>query len=251
MTVLKDDPCAAIILDFIAGGVEGNPVGETKGNYNAYFGHVASTEDLSLYTIAGIYGFQAGMLSRDKRSSAVGRYQFLRKTLQDLQAELNLASSEVFSQALQDRLAMRLLERRGYGAWRPGHISDEEFAHRLSMEWASLPDPDNDGRSHYDGDSAGNHASTSITAVYAMLQRARGAMDNALPAETAPATPPSRSVPAADASAAADDISSEQMQAAIMNLQLGLRLSGDYDSAIDGIAGAGTKAALQAFLGRL
>ncbi len=193
MSTLKNgEPCADIILDFIAGGVPDNPSGEAHGNYNAYFGHALSTVDLSMHTLSGIYDFQDTMLVRDRRSTAVGRYQFLRRTLKDLQKELGLSDWEPFTPVLQDRLGMQLLNRRGYYEWRRSAIDDKEFAHRLSMEWASLPDPGNNGRSHYDGDSAGNHASTTLDAVYAMLKQAEAAASGS--AEPLPAPDPAPDV---------------------------------------------------------
>ena len=179
MTVLyrQTDPCTDIILDFIAGGlwgdVLGNPIGESDGNYNAYFGHVKSNKDFSTYTLDLIYVFQTVMLSRDPRSTAIGRYQFLRRTLKALQTKHDLPYSTRFTPELQDRWAVDLLVGRGYKAWWRGALTDEEFAHMLSMEWASLPDPLNGGRSHYDGDSAGNHASTTLDSVFNMLALAR------------------------------------------------------------------------------
>lgn len=179
MTVLYriTDPCTDIILDFIAGGLWGdrlgNRIGESNGNYNAYFGHIKSKRDFSTYRLDRIYNFQAQMLRNDPRSTAIGRYQFLRRTLKALQAKHDLPSSTLFTPELQDRWAVDLLVGRGYRAWWRGAITDAEFARMLSMEWASLPDPLNGGRSHYDGDRAGNHASTTLESVYGMLELAR------------------------------------------------------------------------------
>jgi hypothetical protein len=181
MTVkFKDtDPCTDIILDFIAGGLWGdmlgNPIGESNGNYNAFFGHPSSTRDFSPYTLDYIYAFQGGMLKTDPRSTALGRYQFLRKTLKALQGKHALPGSTLFTPELQDGFAVDLLVGRSYKAWWRGAITDAEFAVNLSLEWASLPDPDNAGRSAYDGDVAGNHASTTLGHVYDMLERARAA----------------------------------------------------------------------------
>lgn len=175
-TYAGTDDCTDIILDFIAGGhwgdELGNPVGESNGNYNAYFGHVDSTVDLCAMSLAEIYRFQDQMLAADPTSTAIGRYQFLQGTLQDLQEQNELPSTELFTEELQDQFAAELLVRRGYSEWWRGDLSDEDFAHALSCEWASLPDPHNSGKSHYDGDSAGNHASTTLDCVYEMLRRA-------------------------------------------------------------------------------
>src|SRR5690606_24797732 len=72
-------------------------------------------------------------------SSAAGRYQFMRDTLIDLKRSEKLTGREVFTPALQDRLGLALLKRRGYDACLSGKISDTEFGNRLAMEWASLP----------------------------------------------------------------------------------------------------------------
>jgi muramidase (phage lysozyme) len=171
----KDD-CTDIILDFIAGGIWGdklgNPIGESDGNYNAYFGNAHSKLDLSAKSLGEIYTFQNVMLSRDARSTAIGRYQFLRGTLKGLQSKHKMDNSVLFTPAVQDEFAVDLLVGRGYKLWWRGQLGHAGFAHLLSCEWASLPDPENDGRSHYDGDSAGNHASTTLDHVYAMLIKA-------------------------------------------------------------------------------
>lgn len=170
------DPCTDIILDFIAGGiwgdVLGNPIGESNGNYNAYFGHITGIYNFETFTLERIYRFQAQMLVKDRRSTALGRYQFLRGTLKSLQFKRRLSDSVLFTPELQDTFAVDLLIGRGYPAWWRGGMSDLEFAHGLALEWASLPDPRNYGKSAYDGDGL-NHASTRLANVYAMLSRAR------------------------------------------------------------------------------
>lgn len=127
---------------------------------------------------------------------------------------------------MQDNLALRLLNGRGYGAWRAGTINDVEFAHRLSMEWASLPDPVNGGKSHYDGDSAGNHASCTLDAVYAMLKAAKAG--GAVP------HPPNA-------------VTRDSVDAAIRGLQLAVKVAGYYTGIIDGKFGPQSQAALTAW----
>lgn len=239
MTAITDiDPATDILLDFIAGG-------ETGGNYNAYFGHAKSRVDLGGHTLASIYEFQRGMLANDPRSTAIGRYQFLRKTLQELQAECSLPDTELFTPALQDRLGLRLLVRRGYSDWRLGAITDSEFAHRLSLEWASLPDPKADGRSHYDGDSAGNHASTSLSEVYAMLARSRAMTGAATPTGSAVVDTPAPADPNTDISPIPRN--ADLMIAWAKTGQLYLRDAGYYDGPIDGIWGTGSHDAVARF----
>lgn len=171
MSTLKDtDPAADRILDFIAGGAPGNSAGESAGNYNAVYGNARSTNDLSKFTVAEILEQQR--LSRAERgviSTAIGRYQLIRATLLGLVTIED--EKQKFTPELQDKLALALLNRRGYSRWLKGELSTEDFAHQLSCEWASLPDPKNDGRSHYDGVS-GNHASTTLMSFYTMLEDA-------------------------------------------------------------------------------
>lgn len=160
-------PCAKSLLDFIA-------IGESRGNYNAVIDDAASTTNLALLTIAGIFAKQAALLAQGAPSSAIGRYQFVHQTLVGLVRTAGLAANILFTNDLQDMLAMVLLEQRGYAAWLAKALSDEGFAHNLSYEWASLPDPDNDGKSHYDGDGV-NHSGQTLAAVYAAFAKARAA----------------------------------------------------------------------------
>lgn len=167
------DDCTDQILEFIAGGVPDNPSGEARGNYNAVIGNAGSTRDLSQLTLAEIYALQDD-LHRREPSTAIGRYQFLKGTLQELQAEKGLGDDALFTPALQDQLAVSLLVRRGYSKWWNREIGNPEFLHELSLEWASLPDPERGGRSHYDGDGI-NSASTTAPRALQMLARARAA----------------------------------------------------------------------------
>jgi muramidase (phage lysozyme) len=126
---LRDDPKAARILDFVAGP-------ESGGNYNAFYGNGWSTKDLSAMTLDQVMAWSG---NRGTESSATGRYQFMKKTLVGLKQEMGLSGSEKFSPELQDRMALQLLNRRGYSEWQAGRITDAQFANRLALEWASLP----------------------------------------------------------------------------------------------------------------
>jgi hypothetical protein len=187
-TFVNTDRCTDIILDFIKGGVPGNPVGEAKGNYNAKIGRINSSENLARLTLNQIMRMQATFVPQWP-STAIGAYQFLKGTLAGMISNPanNLTGNELFTPELQDRLAVILLVRRGYSKWWQGRITNDEFAHRLSMEWASLPDPENAGKSHYHGDAAGNHASTTLAAVHAMLHAAEAAKGTPAAAAISPA----------------------------------------------------------------
>lgn len=201
------DPCADVILDFIAKY-------ESAGNYNAVIGNAQSTDDLSALTISDIYLLQSRLLAAGRPSTAVGRYQIIRKTLQSLVAAGKAANSDKFTPPVQDALGLALLVFRGYQLWRKGIIGDAEFAHRLSMEWAALPDPDNGGKSHYDGVGP-NHAGTTLASVYAMLASARAAAE--------PPSPPAPPQIVADAIAALTRLQSAP-QPITEELEMSLRL---------------------------
>ncbi len=158
---VQADPRAARILDLVSGA---ELKGTEAGNYNAVYGNAAATEDLSRRTLDQTIAWSQ---SRGTSSSATGRYQFLASTLESLKSELKLSGSEPFSPALQDRMALALLNRRGFREWTVGKLTDDAFAANLAKEWASLPNPAT-GRSHYAGDGV-NKALVSPSQVRAAL----------------------------------------------------------------------------------
>jgi len=100
-----------------------------------------------------------------KGSSAIGRYQFMRKTLSDLRSQLGLTGKETFNQELQDRLGRALLERRGYSAWRAGKITDQQFMGNLAKEWAGVTDAS--GRSVHAGVGLNRQTASTVSAMQA------------------------------------------------------------------------------------
>lgn len=178
-----NDPCAKSLLDFIS-------IEESGGNYNAFIGHADATGTFDAMTIAQVYDFQRQLIEDGEPSSAVGRYQFLQRTLNGLVQQMGLSPLQAFTPSLQDDLGLELLYNRQYRAWIAGAISDEQFAHNLSCEWASLPDPYNGGKSHYDGVGP-NHAGQTLEAVYSALAQARALQGGSgLPAAPSPPSPP-------------------------------------------------------------
>lgn len=127
-------------------------------NYNETLGYGVFTDgpiNLTSMTLGEIDRLQTKMLRHPKNklnSSAVGRYQITRTTLRDLKRNMKLNDRDKFTAMLQDRLAIRLLERRGYKSWRSGRLSDNEFRNNLAKEWASLPNEF--GKGHYKGQRA-------------------------------------------------------------------------------------------------
>ncbi|MDQ2634393.1 MAG: hypothetical protein M3Y78_11730 [Pseudomonadota bacterium] len=139
----------ATLLNFI-GKVESN------NNYNAYFRHAGNTDSprLTGLTIRKVRAFQDDLVARGSRSSAAGKYQIIRKTLDGICRNLNLSGNELFDEAMQDLMAIRLLRERGLDKFKAGRIGPETFANNIAMEWASMPVTTGPkaGHSFYDGD---------------------------------------------------------------------------------------------------
>lgn len=136
------------LLDFIS-----RP--ESGGNYNAYYGNTGNDQiRFTDMTIEQVMQWQRGYIARGNESSAVGKYQFIQDTLRNTVKELGISLTDKFTPELQDRMAEHLLKKRGLDDYKAGKISKEEFANRLSQEWAGLPMVSGPkvGRSYYDGD---------------------------------------------------------------------------------------------------
>ena len=121
---------------------------ESRGNYNILVG--GRTEpDLTSMTVSEVLQFQRGMVSRGHESTAVGKYQIIQPTLQGLVNNRAVSLDDTFSPATQDRLAITLLNGRGYQRYLQGAMTVHEFADQLAQEFASFPMPD--GTSAYAG----------------------------------------------------------------------------------------------------
>ena len=148
---------------------------ESRYNYNAYFGNANNASiRFTDMTISEVLAWQKQFVNEGNASSAVGRYQFIDSTLAGLVRQLNIDGSMKFDEAMQDRLAVALLERRGIREYVDNKISREEFAHSLSKEWAALPKAkgDNPEQSYYAGDGL-NKAQLSLAEVYAGIATVR------------------------------------------------------------------------------
>lgn len=146
---------------------------ESKGNYNAYFGNPTNQSiKFTDMTIADVQAWQQEFVAQGAASSAVGRYQFIDTTLAELVAELGIKPQEKFNQALQDKLAIALLERRGSEQLVNNELTREEFAANLAMEWASLPKVigNNPDASYYDGDGLNSSLVTRAQTLQAVAK---------------------------------------------------------------------------------
>lgn len=124
---------AGLILDFIASK-------EAPNGYNTIFGNNQKklTKQITAMTLDELIGNQSGF-TKAFGSSASGRYQFMRDTLRGLKAEAKLSGAEIFTPDLQDKLALRLLRRRGFDKFMAGTLSLTAFGDQIAMEWASFP----------------------------------------------------------------------------------------------------------------
>ena len=149
--------------------------GESKGNYNAYYGNAANTKILfTQMTVGEVLDWQKDFVAKGSPSNAVGKYQFIGPTLEGLVNEMKISRNTTFSPALQDELAVQLLKRRGVDQYLKGRMSREEFAHNLSKEWAALPRVlgGNPESSYYAGDGL-NEVQVSIDEVIAAIDTLR------------------------------------------------------------------------------
>lgn len=114
-------------------------------------------------TVSEVMAWQSISVAAGSVSSAAGRYQIIRKTLQGLVSSGVLRGGELFNRSAQDRAAQALAEGRGLSQYQSGKISAETFANNLAREWAGLPVATgaNAGKSHYHG-YAGNSATVTV-----------------------------------------------------------------------------------------
>lgn len=129
--------------------------GESRDNYNAYFANANNQEiKFTSMSLGEVLEWQKKYVQEGSPSNAVGRYQIIQPTLEGLMNEYNLDATLIFNEALQDKLAIALMERRGSIDFIKRDLSAEEFAHNLSKEWAALPKVigENPQDSYYAGD---------------------------------------------------------------------------------------------------
>lgn len=121
---------------------------ESGGDYNKLVG--GQKANLTTMTIAQVMNMQSQMPGAGFASSAIGKYQFIKSTLAEQVAKLGLdPNTTKFDQSTQDQLAMSLLDQVGLRAYTSGRMSKEDFLHKMSRVWASLP-TDPSGRGFYD-----------------------------------------------------------------------------------------------------
>ena len=151
----------ATMLDFI-GSLE------APGGYDTvYYGvRVSPPRSITTMRVDEVLDWQRQAVRGASVSSAAGRYQIIRPTLQRLVHAGLVAPGAIFDAATQDRLAQHLLRETGY---RAGDTTPAT-ANRIAGVWAALPriGGAGDGRSVYEG-LAGNHALVGATTYAGVL----------------------------------------------------------------------------------
>ncbi len=157
---------------------------ESRGDYEIVYGGIPAGQRpirLTAMTIGQVMEWQRNVVSRGAKSSAAGKYQIIRKTLEASVAALRMSTARLFDKATQDQLAMHLLAGRGMQRYLDGQIDADDMALGLAKEWASLPVPHSmrgasrqilAGQSYYAGDGL-NKAHATVAEVEQALAIAR------------------------------------------------------------------------------
>lgn len=153
------------VLDLIAGP-------ESAGRYDAVYPGRRRPEILDM-TLNELI---RDMRSRGNRygSSASGRYQYIRTTLQEVAGQMGLDFDNTkFTPEIQDQIAIYHLRRsHGLDNWLAGRMSNERFLNRLAGTWAGIPNTS--GRSTYAGvlDNRAGIATNTALGMLDQIQRA-------------------------------------------------------------------------------
>lgn len=153
-------------------------IGRAEGaGYDTIYGGsvVQPNIPITLMSISELIEWQSRSVSSGSISSAAGRYQVLRKTLESVLSSTSQVSySDRYSPSVQDTVGTILLNKRGLNAFLSGNITKEEFGNNLSQEWASFPviTGPSAGYSYYQG-IAGNKSRIAISDVMAVLDEVK------------------------------------------------------------------------------
>lgn len=120
------------VLDLIAGP-------ESGGRYDAVYPGRRRPEILDM-TLSELY---RDMRARGQASgsSASGRYQYIRRTLEDVAGSMGLdPDTTKFTPEIQDQIAVYHLRRsHGLDRWLAGRMDNAEFLNKLAGTWAGIP----------------------------------------------------------------------------------------------------------------
>jgi hypothetical protein len=147
--------------------------------YDLPFGYgryLQPSKPISQMTFQELRDFQSRQVNATKGTfnntnegtSAVGRYQFIRSTLENLKNRLGYKDTDVFSPEVQDRLFDALMEEQGLQELSAGLITPEKFQEKLSSQFASIPKPGTETGT-YKGQGTGV-TSDRVSAVLSSMQ---------------------------------------------------------------------------------
>ena len=158
-----------------------------KGESSSAGGYDAANNgqamDLGRSGIVRVFGRKADQVSvaeilaaqAQRLIHAVGRYQIIGSTLQQLVDQRCITAAQLFSTAVQDQAFLCLIQDKRPAVWRFITTGDglSQAADALSMEWASMPY--RNGRTFYSNGSDRAHATRAdlLAALEACRQRYR------------------------------------------------------------------------------
>jgi len=147
------------VLDLIAGP-------ESGGRYDAVYPGRRRPQILDMTIDELVQDMRSR--GRASGSSASGRYQYIRKTLQGVANSMGLDTATTkFDPETQDKIAIYHLRRsHGLDKWLAGRMSDQDFLNKLAGTWAGIPK--STGGSAYAG-VLDNKAGMSANNALAML----------------------------------------------------------------------------------
>lgn len=136
-------PIIGQLLDFI-GDLEA-PEG-----YNQVFSGIPQSNlpprPITEMTVDQVLAWQDAVVRAGANSSAAGRFQIIRGTLRHLKDRMGLRGDEVFSQQMQNRMAVELMREQGLEEFVAGRMSARRFGQNIAGVWAALPQLSGAGR---------------------------------------------------------------------------------------------------------
>ncbi|PHS22115.1 MAG: hypothetical protein COA84_13115 [Robiginitomaculum sp.] len=148
---------------------------ESGGDYNIIFSgtKISLPQPITTFTIQEMLAWQTDSVSAGSESSAAGKYQVIKKTLNGVVNKLDgLSLTDLYNENTQDTIGYFLLENRGLSKYIAGSLSRETFANNLSKEWAALPivSGPKAGQSFYEGVGS-NKARVSVSAILSAIDQ--------------------------------------------------------------------------------
>lgn len=147
---------------------------ESAGHYDMLNGGRRNPRILDM-TINEILRYQRTAPWPGGESSAIGRYQYVRATLEWVTGLMGVdRDTQTFDQDFQDRLCIYDMRYRcRLDQWLNGSIESEDFANRLAQVWSSIPTTS--GRSAHHGIGS-NRAGLSFNSAVAQLDQIKAGM---------------------------------------------------------------------------